>query len=121
GGVENLRHLHAFLSDTLLMTGFGFAPPTATPSWGTMDRHAPDGSGRPVIAVLYYRAQHLAGNTEYVEALCDAIEHAGGAPMAVYCASLRTAEPELLELLGTADTLVTTVLAAGGAVPAEAA
>ncbi len=25
GGVENLRQLHAFLSDTLLMTGFGFA------------------------------------------------------------------------------------------------
>ena len=39
-------------------------------------------------------------------------------PCRVYCASLRTAEPELLELLGTADALVTTVLAAGGAVPA---
>jgi cobaltochelatase CobN len=69
--------------------------------------------------VLYYRAQQLAGNIEYVEALCAAIEHAGGVPMPVYCASLRTAEPELLALLGTADALVTTVLAAGGAVPAE--
>jgi len=26
GGVENLVNLHAFLCDTLLMTGFGFAP-----------------------------------------------------------------------------------------------
>jgi cobaltochelatase CobN len=26
GGVANLRHLHAFVCDTLLMTGFGFAP-----------------------------------------------------------------------------------------------
>ena len=27
GGVANLRQLHAFLCDTLLMTGFGFVPP----------------------------------------------------------------------------------------------
>jgi cobaltochelatase CobN len=119
GGMENLRQLHAFLSDTLLMTGFGFAPPTTTPTWGQLDRpHAKRAEG-PRIAVLYYRAQHLAGNTDYVEALCAAIEHAGGEPMPVYCASLRTAEPELLALLGSADTLVTTVLAAGGANPAS--
>jgi cobaltochelatase CobN len=119
GGMENLRQLHAFLSDTLLMTGFGFAPPTATPTWGQLDRSNAKRAEGPRIAVLYYRAQHLAGNTDYVEALCAAIEHAGGEPMPVYCASLRTAEPELLALLGTADTLVTTVLAAGGATPAS--
>ena len=123
GGLENLRNLHAFLSDTLLMTGFGFAPPVATPSWGILERpleHAEAQSldGAPKIAVLYYRAQQLAGNTAYVEALCRAIENAGGRPLPVFCASLRTAEPELLELLGTADALITTVLAAGGATPA---
>jgi cobaltochelatase CobN len=115
GGVENLRQLHAFLSDTLLMTGTGFAPPVTTPTWGVLERRVGEG---PRVAVLYYRAQHLAGNTAYIEALCDAIEAAGGAPVPVFCASLRTAEPELLELLGTADALVTTVLAAGGATPA---
>lgn len=47
--------------------------------------------------MLYYRAQHLAGNTGYVEALCRAIEDAGGRPLPLYCASLRTAEPRLLE------------------------
>jgi cobaltochelatase CobN len=119
GGTENLRQLHAFLSDTVTMTGFGFAPPVSTPTWGQLNRpNAKVGAG-PRVAVLYYRAQHLAGNTEYVEALCDAIEDAGGEPMPVYCASLRTAEPELLTLLGTADALVTTVLAAGGATPAS--
>ncbi|MCV7150984.1 cobaltochelatase subunit CobN [Mycolicibacterium pyrenivorans] len=119
GGVENLRQLHAFLSDTLLMTGFGFSRPAATPTWGVLERQGAAAPTGPRIAVLYYRAQHLAGNTEYVEALCDAIEHAGGVPLPVYCASLRTAEPELLELLGTAGALVTTVLAAGGANPAS--
>ena len=38
GGTENLANLHSFLSDTLLMTGFGFAPPATTPNWGVLDR-----------------------------------------------------------------------------------
>lgn len=117
GGTENLANLHAFLSDTLLMTGFGFAEPGTTPTWGVLERESA-GSDGPTVAVLYYRAQHLAGNTAYVEALCDAIESAGGVALPVFCASLRTADDALIELLGTADALVTTVLAAGGATPA---
>ena len=119
GGVENLRQLHAFLTDTLLMTGFGFTPPVVTPTWGVLTRsHA--GATGPTIAVLYYRAQHLAGNTAYVESLCRAIEDVGARPLPVYCASLRTAEPELLQRLGDADAMVVTVLAAGGLKPATA-
>ena len=117
GGVDNLRQLHAFLSDTVLMTGFGFAPPAATPDWGVLERTSMGEDG-PTIAVLYYRAQQLAGNTGYVEALCGAIENAGGRPLPVYCASLRTAQPDMLDLLKSADAMVTTVLAAGAAVPA---
>lgn len=119
GGVGNLHQLHAFLSDTVLMTGYGFAPPAPSPMWGVLDRPGVDRDG-PTIAVLYYRAQHLAGNTSYVDALCQAIENTGGRALPVYCASLRTAEPEMIELLGTADAMVVTVLAAGGAVPASA-
>ncbi len=127
GGVDNLRQLHAFLCDTVLMTGFGFSPPAATASWGVPERETAAGAGPtiapadgngPTVAVLYYRAQQLAGNTAYVEALCAAIERAGGRPLPVYCTSLRTPEPELLELLATADAMVVTVLAAGGAPPA---
>ena len=119
GGVENLRQLHAFLSDTVLMTGFGFTPPVVTPTWGELAR-TDTGKTGPTIAVLYYRAQHLAGNTAYVEALCQAIEGAGARPLPIYCASLRTAEPELLQRLGDADAMVVTVLAAGGVKPATA-
>ncbi|KUH84030.1 cobaltochelatase subunit CobN [Mycobacterium sp. IS-1556] len=118
GGVSNLRNLHAFLCDTLLMTGFGFHPPEATPNWGVTHRDGGSDDG-PTVAVLYYRAQHLAGNTAYVDALCGAIEEAGGRALPVFCASLRTADAELLKLLGTADALITTVLAAGGATPAS--
>ncbi len=117
GGVENLRELYAFLCDTVLMTGFGFGPPVTTPTWGILKRASTNDDG-PTIAVLYYRAQQLAGNIGYVEALCRSIEAAGGRALPVFCASLRTAEPELIATLRNADAMVTTVLAAGGATPA---
>ncbi|WP_309113486.1 cobaltochelatase subunit CobN [Saccharothrix sp.] len=153
GGPANLAELHNFLSDTVLLTGFGFNPPAAAPTWGvlerppapasivppgsdisavpsgsddsavpaeTAERGAGDADRRPVVAVLYYRAHHVAGNTAFVHALCDAIEAKGGRPLPVYCASLRTAEPELLAELAKADALVVTVLAAGGTKPAAA-
>ncbi|UQX09416.1 cobaltochelatase subunit CobN [Candidatus Mycobacterium methanotrophicum] len=119
GGVPNLRQLHAFLSDTVLMTGLGFTEPVSTRTWGMLERAAADVEG-PTVAVLYYRAQHLAGNTGYVHALCDAIEAAGARPLPLYCASLRTADPETLKVLSQADAMVVTVLAAGGVKPATA-
>lgn len=119
GGPANLAELHAFLCDTLLLTGYGFAPPQPTPAWGVLEREARDVDG-PVVGVLYYRAHHVAGNTAFVEALCRAIEEAGGRPLPVYCSSLRTAEPGLIEALRAADVLVVTVLAAGGTRPALA-
>ncbi|MFD0686164.1 cobaltochelatase subunit CobN [Actinomadura fibrosa] len=119
GGPANLGELYRFLSDTVLLTGHGFAPPEPTPTWGVLERDAADGDG-PLIGVLYYRAHHLAGNTAFVEALCAAIEAKGGRALPVFCASLRTADDALLETLGRADALVVTVLAAGGTRPATA-
>lgn len=128
GGADNLVQLHNFLSDTLLFTGLGFAEPARLPSWGRLERtgarddaHAAGGSAdAPVIGVIYYRAQHLAGNTGYISALCDAIEARGGVAKPIYAASLRTAGDDLLAELGTCDALITTVLAAGGNRPALA-
>ncbi|HLS78465.1 MAG TPA: cobaltochelatase subunit CobN [Nocardia sp.] len=123
GGPDNLRQLHRFLSDTVLLTGHGFEPPVQLPSWGELERAAryPEPvEGVPTVGIVYYRAQHLAGNTGYVDALCRAVEDAGARPLPLYCASLRTAEPGLLATLGQADALVVTVLAAGGTKPATA-
>ncbi|UGT66938.1 cobaltochelatase subunit CobN [Nocardia gipuzkoensis] len=120
GGPENLRQLHNFLSDTVLLTGHGFEPPIQLPSWGELDRAAATRAEGPTVAVIYYRAQHLAGNTAYVDALCTAIEQAGARALPLYCASLRTADPELIATLRRADALVVTVLAAGGTKPATA-
>jgi cobaltochelatase CobN len=123
GGAENLRQLHNFLSDAILLTGTGFEPPVQTPTWGHLER--PDrvegtgAGGRPRVAVLYYRAHQLAGNIGFVHALSDAIAEAGGDSMPMFCSSLRVAEPELMQTLTNADALVVTVLAAGGSRPAE--
>ncbi|AZK97312.1 MULTISPECIES: cobaltochelatase subunit CobN [Streptomyces] len=120
GGPANLEHLARFLSDTVLLTGHGFDAPASAPTWGPLERTpGPDGAG-PVIAVLYYRAHHMSGNTGFVHALCDAVEEAGGRPLPLYVASLRAPEPELIDALRAADAVVTTVLAAGGTRPAEA-
>ena len=115
GGPANLAELAHFLADTVLLTGHGFAAPKATPAWGVRERPA---TGGPTVAVLYYRAHELAGNTEFVDVLCAAVEARGARALPVWCASLRAADPGLLEQLGRADALVVTVLAAGGTAPA---
>ncbi|MFJ4439418.1 cobaltochelatase subunit CobN [Streptomyces sp. NPDC088923] len=119
GGPANLDHLARFLSDTVLLTGHGFDAPAPAPSWGPLER-TPRTTTGPVVAVLYYRAHHMSGNTGFVDALCEAVEDAGGQALPLYVASLRTPEEGLLDTLRTADVLVTTVLAAGGTRPAEA-
>ena len=115
GGPANLAELAHFLADTVLLTGHGFAAPRATPPWGVRERPATSG---PTVAVLYYRAHELAGNTEFVDVLCAAVEARGARALPVWCASLRAADPGLLEQLRRADALVVTVLAAGGTTPA---
>ncbi|RSS92924.1 cobaltochelatase subunit CobN [Streptomyces sp. WAC05292] len=121
GGPANLEQLARFLSDTVLLTGHGFEPPAAAPTWGPLERpDAADAADGPRIAVLYYRAHQMSGNTAFVHALCDGITAAGGSPMPLYVSSLRTPEPELLAALEGADAVVTTVLAAGGTRPATA-
>jgi cobaltochelatase CobN len=120
GGPDNLGQLHAFLCDTLLLTGEGFEPAVQQPVWGVLPR--PTGTDRsgPRIGILFYRAQYAAGNTSYVAALADAVDAAGGVGVPIFATSLRDAPSDLLEYLGSCDALITTVLAAGGTKPARA-
>ncbi|MHC1561255.1 cobaltochelatase subunit CobN [Actinomycetospora sp. C-140] len=147
GGSENLTQLHRFLSDTVLLTGHGFDPPAEMPSWGRLEgwecpedaangefaRREAASSGEhadrpfaanhdasPRVAIVYYRAHHMAGNTAFVEGLCRAVVDAGGVPEPVFCSSLRSPDDDLVAVLRNADVLVTTVLAAGGSKPASA-
>ncbi|MGH9014450.1 MAG: cobaltochelatase subunit CobN [Acidimicrobiia bacterium] len=124
GGPENVANALRFLSDTVLLTGFGFEAPEQIPAFGLWDgtglgrRGANRDPDRPLVAVIFYRAHLVAGNTTYVRALCDAIEAAGADALAVFAYSLRTdaggtvAAVELCRDRGV-DAIVTSALAAG--------
>src|SRR3546814_5751127 len=82
GGPVNLSSLHAFLSDTVLLTGVGFEPPYVVPEWGWAERASaaqPTGDRsiedrpRARVGVLYYRAHEASGNAGFAHDLAAAI------------------------------------------------
>ncbi len=124
GGPDNLRELVAFLSDTVLLTGHGFAAPLPLPVHGVRGHRAYD-PDRPTVGVVYYRAHELSGNTGFVDVLCEAVEAAGGNARPVYLPSLRPdADGRVAaveeHLAGQVDALIVTVLAGGGSTAADA-
>ncbi|MGW3785548.1 cobaltochelatase subunit CobN [Micromonospora chokoriensis] len=121
GGPDNLGQLARFLSDTVLLTGEGFDPPTPTPAYGVHSEY-PTNPEQPTVGIVFYRAHALAGNTSFVDVLADAVREAGGNPLPIFCGSLRglTTGSGPLGLFARCDALLVTVLAAGGAVAADA-
>lgn len=131
GGAANVANLVRFLADTLAMTGCGFEPPEPigqTGIWpgaglGRAGTEQP-GTGRrpdrPLVAVIFYRAHLVAGNTTSVTALCDALDAAGADALAIWTYSLRPdadgAVPalELCRAHGV-DVIITSTRAAGAA------
>ena len=116
GGLSNLEHMLRFVSDTVCMTGFGFDPPAPVPTVGIHYRTR--GEEGPLVAVLFYRAHLIAGNTLFVESLCRGIEEQGGRTVAVWTYSLRpdsAGRVEALEVLQelAPSVVVTTVLVSG--------
>ncbi len=106
GGVENYAQGLRYLSDRLLGTAFGFAPPQAAPLTGLYHPRATDleatarmavadfqnaywRPGCPAIGVAFYRAYWQSGDLAVVDALVAAIEAAGGNVLPVFCYSLR--------------------------------
>ena len=135
GDTANIEQLLRFLADTFLFEGFGFEPPRPVADLGVYlpgegdvplerarERHDPE---RPTIAIAFYRSHRLSGNTEFVDALCEAIAEAGGNPLCVWSYSLRRdadGRVPALELIADhADALITTMLATGGSGAADAA
>ncbi len=127
GGPENLANLHAFCSDTVLLTGDVFEAPAAVPVWGWSERpgsrQAQPALAGPVaaplrIGILFYRAHEASGNAGFAHVLADAIDAGGEAVgLPIFSSSLRSAPDELFDALGTLDALIVTVLAAGGSTP----
>ncbi|MEE9149349.1 MAG: cobaltochelatase subunit CobN, partial [Candidatus Tectomicrobia bacterium] len=103
GGVENLQQVLLFLSDTLLMTGYGFEPAAPLPEYGLYHPAFPEQvtltqylsqswhADRPSVGVLFYRTHWMSGNREFIDALVDAVEKQGCNVLPIFCYSLRSA------------------------------
>jgi cobaltochelatase CobN len=135
GGVRNTENLLRFVTDTVLMEGYGFEPAMPLPEVGFYHPRLPEGStaeellarhdtARPTVGVIFYRAHWMSGNTAFVDDLIYALEKAGANALPAYCYSLRASAdgnvPALQMLKNRVDCLVTTVLAGGGSNAADA-
>lgn len=148
GGPENLAQWLRFLSDHLLLTGYGHEPPAPLPEHGIYWRGAADppanlaaglarrsgadsrnaAAQRPVVGITFYRAHRLSGNLRFIDALIAALERRGLDVLPVYTASLRALDgagrPAALSLFfhegrPLIDALINTTSFATGEVSAE--
>jgi cobaltochelatase CobN len=126
GGSANLAQLLRYLSDHLLMTGFGYEPAQRLPEHGIYHPDlAPDATvadwlalrdaGKPSVGIVFYRAHWMSGNTRFIDALLDALEQRGMNVLPVFTASLRAgaadgALPSALRYFRAEDTTHVDVL-----------
>jgi cobaltochelatase CobN len=134
GGERNLAECVKFLSDRLLLTGFGSEPPAAVAEHGI---YLPDldpatiedwkqraDPSRPTAAILFYRAHLLSGNTAFIDGLMERLDARGLNALPVFTSSLRALDgdrPAAFRLLdGHADVMISTLSFALGEVNAGA-
>ena len=130
GGYSNLISLLSYLSDHLLMTGFGAEAPMHLPEHGIYHPDLPEFADKsdwlkyrdPALAtvgITFYRAHWLSGNTNFVDAMIRALEERGVNVLPVFTSSLKsvnaqTGNPFAFEFFETAagmgiDVLVNTI------------
>src|SRR5258708_1027021 len=130
GGVQNFAELFRFLSDRLMLTGFGYAPPSPMPEHGIYmpnmdvatleDWERQADPLRPTVAVLFYRAHRMSGNTGFIDAITQALDGKGVNALCVFTSSLKAKDngiPAAFKYIeGRADVLITTLSFALGEV-----
>ncbi len=103
GGHTNLSSLLYFLSDHLLLTGFGFDKPVSLPEHGIYHPDLPENADfadwqkihNPAFAtvgITFYRAHWISGNTGFVDALVRALESRNLNVLPVFTASLKAVD-----------------------------
>ena len=130
GGVNNFAELFRFLSDRLMLTGYGYALPSPMPEHGIYlaetdratfeDWQRQADPAKPTVAVLFYRAHHMSGNTGFVDTLARALQSKGVNALCIFTSSLKSKDegrPAAFRLIeGKADVLITTLSFALGEV-----
>ncbi|MBV8086586.1 MAG: cobaltochelatase subunit CobN [Chloroflexi bacterium] len=117
GGAENLESM------VRCLRGETRPAPVEQPWNGTYERvhphpsRLPEGEGASTVAVLFYRAHQLSGNTGFVEALCEALEREGCRARPIFVYSLKADSAQDIEpLLQGVDAIVNTLSFSSGAV-----
>jgi cobaltochelatase CobN len=130
GGVANFGELFRFLSDRLMLTGFGYAAPSPMPEHGIYlpemdvatfeDWQRQADPARPTAAILFYRAHRMSGNTGFIDTLSEALQAKGMNALCIFTSSLKSKEdgrPAAFRLIeGKADVLISTLSFALGEV-----
>jgi cobaltochelatase CobN len=130
GGVNNFVELFHFLSDRIMLTGHGYAPPSPMPEHGIYlpnmdvadiadwDRQADP--LKPTAAVLFYRAHRMSGNTAFIDALAEQLQTRGLNTLCIFTSSLKSMDggrPAAFHWIqGRADVLISTLSFALGEV-----
>jgi cobaltochelatase CobN len=132
GGVNNFAEFLRFLSDRLMLTGYGYALPSPMPEHGIYlsatdvatfeDWQRQADPQKPTAAVLFYRAHRMSGNTSFVDAIVHALESKGLNALCIFTSSLKSKEagkPAAFHLIeGKAEVLISTLSFALGEVNA---
>jgi len=132
GGINNFIDLCHFLSDRLLLTGYGCGPPNPMPEHGvylpdmdiaTIEEWEQQSDPRkPTAAVLFYRAHRMSGNVGFIDAITQALEARGMNALCIFTSSLQSKEagkPAAFQWVeGRADVLISTLSFALGEINA---
>lgn len=105
GGYNNLLSLLGYLSDHLLMTGFGFETPAVLAEHGIYHPDLPEHADLDdwlkhrdpqlaTIGITFYRAHWLSGNTHFIDTMVRSLEDRGVNVLPVFTSSLKTFNPE---------------------------
>ncbi|MEM9009573.1 MAG: cobaltochelatase subunit CobN, partial [Cyanobacteria bacterium P01_F01_bin.86] len=107
GGAENLAYGLQYLAQTCLDYSYEVPEPQAVPQlgeyvWKGGRKGEGEKGGRgenpvvpkkqPTVAIFFYRAHYLSGNTRVIDALCEAIQARGFNPLPLFLPSLRNPE-----------------------------
>jgi cobaltochelatase CobN len=89
GGIDNARAALACMGD---LVGFAASPPPPRPLPKAGIHRAPEGTGRPVACLVFYRALVQSGDLALVDAIIEALGEVGLETLAIHVAGLKDPE-----------------------------
>jgi cobaltochelatase CobN len=100
GGVENYTNALKFVANLVGDRSYSFSLPKSVPRIGLYScnflQESINNNRQTIrdnrIGILFYRAHYLAGNTQVIEALCQALINRNLQPLPIYISSLQEAE-----------------------------